>query len=91
VGKIYLVGIEMKVVKVDSKGRITIPREIREKVGLKKGDYARIRVDNGNIVVEPYKPVSHRLYGKYRVDKWPEDLDKFLAEAIRRWWLQPDT
>lgn len=80
----------MKVVKIDDKGRITIPREIRRKVGLRGGDYVRIRVDDGNIVIEPYKPVSRRLYGRYKVDRWPEDLDKFLAEAVRRWWLQPD-
>jgi len=80
----------MKVVKIDDKGRITIPREIRRKVGLKEGSYVRVRVDGGNIVIEPYKLVSRKLYGRYKVDRWPEDLDGFLVEAVRR-WLQPDT
>lgn len=41
---------------VDEKGRILIPKEIRERAGLKIGDRARLSVEGGKIVVEP--PIS---------------------------------
>ncbi len=41
---------------VDSKGRILIPKEIREKIGLKAGDRTRLKVEEGKIIVIP--PIS---------------------------------
>lgn len=38
----------MKIVKVDGKGRVIIPKEIREKVGVKEGSYVKIAADRGH-------------------------------------------
>jgi antitoxin PrlF len=39
---------------VTSKGQITIPKEVREELGLRVGDRVAFRVlDDGRIVVEP--------------------------------------
>jgi len=43
-------------ITVDDKGRILIPKEAREKVGLQVGGKARLRVDKEKIVIMP--PVS---------------------------------
>jgi AbrB family looped-hinge helix DNA binding protein len=39
--------------KVDSKGRIVLPQEIRERLGITPGTEVEIREDDGRAVVEP--------------------------------------
>ncbi len=60
----------MSIVKVDSKGRITLPREVREKAGIKPGSrlivYAR---SSGEIIV--------RLVGKDPSEELAEILGEF--------------
>jgi AbrB family looped-hinge helix DNA binding protein len=43
-------------VLVDSKGRVLIPKDIREKVGLQTGSKARLKVEKERIVILP--PIS---------------------------------
>ncbi len=43
----------METVKVDGKGRIIIPKNIREKAGVKEGSYVKIKADGKAIMVEP--------------------------------------
>jgi AbrB family looped-hinge helix DNA binding protein len=40
-------------VKVDSKGRIVLPQEIRERLGITPGSEVEIREEGGKAVVEP--------------------------------------
>lgn len=42
-------GMKMDLAKVTSKGQITIPKEIREKLGLKTGDKILFIEDSGRI------------------------------------------
>ena len=43
-------------VTVDDKGRVLIPKEVRDKVGLRVGGKARLRIEKENIVIMP--PIS---------------------------------
>lgn len=96
-GNVYIGGISYycgnmrAVVKVDEKGRISIPKPIREKVGLRPGDLVAVYLESGKIGIEPLESTADKFYGAYRVERWPEDLDKFLAEALRRWWSEGST
>ncbi len=74
------------VVRVDEKGRILIPKGIREALGVKERQMLRIEVVDGKIVLEPIKDIADKYYGVIRVKKWPRDLDEFLAEALQEWW-----
>jgi bifunctional DNA-binding transcriptional regulator/antitoxin component of YhaV-PrlF toxin-antitoxin module len=40
-------------VALDCKERVPIPKEFREKVGLQLGGKARLKVENGNIIIMP--------------------------------------
>ena len=42
--------------KFDSLGRITVPKEYRDKYGFNKNVYAEIFADNGGIYVKKYEP-----------------------------------
>lgn len=41
------------VVKVDRKGRVVIPKRIREMTELKEGSYVRVTAKGKGIVIEP--------------------------------------
>ncbi len=44
------------VVKVTRKYQVTLPKEVREKLGIRIGDSLRVRVDDGRIILEPVIP-----------------------------------
>ena len=74
------------IVKIDSKGRIAIPKNIREKAGLEPGNLVAIYLKNGKITIEPFESASDKCFGICKIEKWPKDLDEFIAEALRKQW-----
>lgn len=44
------------VVKVTRKYQVTLPREVREALGIRVGDLLRVRVEGRRIVLEPLMP-----------------------------------
>ena len=45
--------ISGNVPKVDSKGRITLPKRVRERLGIEPGTEVEIHEEDGTLVVEP--------------------------------------
>jgi len=79
------------IVKVDDKGRVAIPKAIREKAGVRPGDLVAVYLEEGRISIEPLESTADKYYGAYKVEKWPEDLDEFVVEALRKWWASRGT
>lgn len=73
-------------VKVDEKGRIIIPKNIREAAELKEGSYVTIKSKGKIIIMERLEPVADKYYGAFKVTKWPENMDEFIVEVIKKWW-----
>lgn len=73
-------------VKVDEKGRVIIPKSVRDAAELKEGSYVTVRSKGKTIVMEPLEPVADKYYGAFKVTKWPENMDEFMVEVIKRWW-----
>ncbi len=69
---------------VSGKGQLTIPREIRERVGLSKGRNVRLTLDDGRIVMSP-KPLRLRdlagILGKPPRSLTLEEMDDAIAQA----------
>ena len=74
------------IVKVDEKGRVVIPKRIREKVKLKEGNYVNVKAKGKIIVMEPLESIADKYFGAFKVFRWPEDLDEFIVEVTNRWW-----
>jgi len=41
------------VARVDSKGRVTIPKEVRDSLDIKEGSHVEIHTEDGHVVVKP--------------------------------------
>jgi AbrB family looped-hinge helix DNA binding protein len=73
--------------KIDEKGRVMIPKNIRKKTKIKPGTYVNIKTSDTTIIIEPAESIAEKYGGSFQIDKWPEDLDEFLVEATRKWWV----
>lgn len=68
---------------VTSKGQITIPKEVREELGLRVGDRVAFRVlDDGRVVVEPETIDLRELKGALKPKRTGVTLAEMEA-AIR--------
>ena len=71
----------MEKVKVTRKYQVTIPKEIREKIGIKIGDELLVSEDERRIILE--KPANlDTIAGSW---SHIEDADNFM-EDVRRLW-----
>jgi AbrB family looped-hinge helix DNA binding protein len=83
--------VSSTIVKVDQKGRIIIPRDIRETSNLKEGSCLTMRTEGKTIIIEPIEPVADKYYGAFKITKWPENMDEFIVEVIKKWWTTQPT
>ena len=51
-------------VKVSKKGQIVIPKEIREKLGIKEGSNLKIRLEGKSIILEPFSDPPKEIFIK---------------------------
>ena len=69
--------------RVSTRGRVTIPKEIREKLQLEQGDrVAFVRIGD-DIYMQPVKDTLLDKMGTISVDG-PQDFEKIREETIRR-------
>jgi len=45
--------------RVDSKGRIQVPRELREQLGIRKE--VSVKIEDGTMIIEPVESIFDRL------------------------------
>ncbi|MCS6768377.1 MAG: AbrB/MazE/SpoVT family DNA-binding domain-containing protein [Candidatus Nitrosocaldus sp.] len=71
------------VMKMDEKGRITIPKEIRDRVRSKR---FRIDVEDEKIILLPIRSEAEieRYYGIFCGNVGDMDVDKILRDGLRK-------
>jgi AbrB family looped-hinge helix DNA binding protein len=75
----------MTSVKLSSKHQIVIPREARERLGLRPGDRLDVRLESERIVLEKSPgDVSRALKGLLS-GSFGDDAESYLAEERRAW------
>ncbi|MFB6141019.1 MAG: AbrB/MazE/SpoVT family DNA-binding domain-containing protein [Halosimplex sp.] len=72
---------------VTSKGQVTIPKEIRERLDLEEGTEVEFVLDeDGSVSVRPKEPAMDRLRDVRRtLSKHDVDLDEMRRESKRAW------
>lgn len=77
-------------VKIREKGQMTLPKEVRDQIGVSAGENLSVLVINGEIRMRPVKGVVERTFGMFHhlVDPdRPASIDEIMAEedaAIER-------
>ncbi|ABM80101.1 AbrB/MazE/SpoVT family DNA-binding domain-containing protein [Hyperthermus butylicus] len=77
------------IVRVDGKGRVTLPLEVRRRLGLREWSKLRLFIDEESkrIILEVEAGVAERFYGAFPAKQWPRDVDEAVAEAVVKAWL----
>lgn len=71
--------------KVDGLGRVTIPKEVRNQVGIEDNDFVELYVKDGCIILEPKKKT---ILDKRRITKYKLDTNKI--EALKETYKKGD-
>ena len=71
------------IVKISSRGQIVIPREIRDKLGFKAGDYLLIQLENNEVKLRKIKQID-KFKGILRKSVEDSELEKGFEEAMAR-------
>lgn len=70
-------------VRVNPKGQVTLPREIRRKLKIKAGDQMAVILDGDQIVFKPFTKTLLDMRGSVNV-KGEQDFDKVRREALKK-------
>lgn len=70
--------------KLTAKGQTTIPKEIRDYLGLRPGDRVIFIRKNSEVVVQGIKETLLDLRGSVKARRQPEDFDKVRQKVKRR-------
>jgi AbrB family looped-hinge helix DNA binding protein len=70
----------MKTVRVSDKGQIAIPQEMRERIGIKRGDSLVLIQVGDKLFIEKERAVAARLVDDFK------DLLKFHEKSLRSVW-----
>jgi len=75
-------------IKILPKGLITIPKKIREKLGIKEGDVAKVKISKNSIIIEPRELTEYRLFTDEEIKQWVKDdkLPEKLAKKAQAIW-----
>ena len=75
----------MSKTKVSSKGQIVIPKEIRERLGIKPGTILNVKVEGSRIILEPTsEPPEIFVELGERSEEILQELRKESEERIKR-------
>jgi AbrB family looped-hinge helix DNA binding protein len=70
-------------VRVNPKGQVTLPREIRRKLKIKPGDQMAVILDGEQIVFKPFTKTLLDMRGSIKV-KGEQDFDKIRQEVLKK-------
>jgi AbrB family looped-hinge helix DNA binding protein len=74
-------------VKLSSKGQIVIPKEVREKLGLKAGDKIKLEVEEGRrVVIQPSVKPPNDVFvqaGERLIEETLQEAKRVDEEKIR--------
>ncbi|HXW94597.1 MAG TPA: AbrB/MazE/SpoVT family DNA-binding domain-containing protein [Nitrososphaerales archaeon] len=76
--------MEVSVGSVTSKGQVTIPKEVRDKLGLRSGDKVVFSIENGEATIRKVKQERlTTLLG--RQEAWEEESVGFQRRLRKEW------
>ncbi len=77
--------MEIKIIKLSTKGQLTIPKEFRERLNLRAGDEVIMYFKDDEIIVKPKSTHLGMLRGLLREDIDFEKADEFIQSERKKW------
>jgi AbrB family looped-hinge helix DNA binding protein len=78
------------VARLSKKNQVVVPREVRETLRLKPGNFVQFVIEDGRVYLQSETPtMTERYFGIARSLMSPNEVDQWL-KAIRREWKRPD-
>lgn len=73
------------IVKMQPKGLVTIPKKLRDVIGIAENDLVRVRTDRGRLTIEPVRTLAYpvRSYTDMELREFIE-LDKKESKVLRK-------
>lgn len=68
---------------VNARGTVTIPRELREVLGVLRGGLVSAGVEDGKVTLEPAMLTSYRVYSDKEIAQWQKEDTLSPAEMLR--------
>lgn len=75
----------MLITKVGGRYQVVVPKEIREAINLKPGDYLEVKIVDGAVVMVPQTSYTSRLFGKHREVWQEEDAVAYVRRERESW------
>ena len=72
------------IAKINEKGKIMIHQKILKETKLKESTCVSIKTKDKSLIIDPAESVAEKYCGLVKVEKWPENLDEFAAEATKK-------
>jgi AbrB family looped-hinge helix DNA binding protein len=66
---------------LSSKGQVTIPAEVRKRLGLTSGDKLVFEIEDDQVRIKPVTFTLESAYGSVEPLHRPEDFDRLIREA----------
>lgn len=70
----------IKTIKVSEKGQISIPRAMREKLGIEQGDELTLFQVDGKLLLEKSQKTEEKIKDNFK------DILKFSEKSLRKIW-----
>ncbi len=85
------VPIQEEWVNILTKGLVTIPKKMRDSLGLKEGDVARVKIEDNRIIIEPRSNKGFeefRQYTKKQIEEFirEDELDDSEQKIVEEFW-----
>jgi len=81
-------GFQTEWVKVLNKGLVTLPKNLRDTVGIRAGDVAKVRMVGRRLVIEPRDLADYEVYSQKEFKQMlqADKLPKLLAKKTAKIW-----
>jgi antitoxin PrlF len=72
---------EEYIMRMTSKGQVTIPVAIRNRLGLKPNEQVAFKIEEGEVKLQPAKATLEAAYGMIEPLARPEDFERIIEIA----------
>lgn len=71
-------------IQINQRGTLTLPKELRKRLGLEKGGIVMAEESNDGVVLKPAVAFPVELYSESRIKEFAKEDEKLLAHLKKK-------